>query len=119
MALFYINGQDYRGGKENCKLSGSGFDSHLALMDYSKFNKDEIETIIGNYFNREDVKKMFEEARPKHYVWEEDGQRYSAWEIGKGLLTGDGGKELYDKAFHAAMKKGFEKMKKQSKKWKK
>ena len=38
--------------------------------------------------------KMF---TPKHYVWEEDGQHFSCWEIQPGLYTGDLGYENYCK----------------------
>jgi len=34
---------------------------------------------------------------PKHYVWEEDGVKYSCWELAPGLSTGDKGFELYQK----------------------
>lgn len=43
---------------------------------------------------------------PKHHVWEEDGIRYSSWEISPGMFTGDGGKEMYDKV----LKEEFEKL---------
>lgn len=39
----------------------------------------------------------------KHYVWEEDGQKFSAWKIGN-LMTGDGGYEMFLKALHKELK---------------
>lgn len=35
---------------------------------------------------------------PKHYVWEDENGQYSAWEIVPGMVTGDGGMELFSKA---------------------
>lgn len=41
---------------------------------------------------------------PKHYVWEEDGVRYSSWEISPGVFTGDNGKEMFNKAMEEELK---------------
>lgn len=45
------------------------------------------------------IKEIFtkKEFYPKHYVWVEDGVKYSAWEIAPGTMTGDGGMEMLHK----------------------
>lgn len=51
---------------------------------------EEIKTKLKEVFKDKDF-------YPKHYVWEEDGVKYSAWEISPGTMTGDGGMETYSK----------------------
>ena len=54
-----------------------------------------LEEAIKSYF-KENPKKL-DDFSPKHYTGtNEDGTKYSYWKIGN-LITGDGGKELYDK----------------------
>ena len=63
------------------------------------------ETLNG--FWKENPKEP-REPKITHYEWEEDGQKYSSWKIDTGnsiLNTGDGGMELFLKAF----KEGFNK----------
>jgi hypothetical protein len=74
-----------------------GFESHSALNNYM-FLEEDLKAKVDEFFNMEDIKKKLKESFVKHYVWEEDGQRYSAWEIGKGIMTGDGGYEMFVKA---------------------
>ena len=72
-------------------------------MNY--LTKEEIEQEIRAYFNKESTLKAFEDAMPKHYVWQEDGTKCSAWEIkagGMSILTGDGGMEMYLKELKKA-----------------
>lgn len=73
-------------------------------MKNKNLSLEELEKAIKGYF-RENPKVI--DIFPKHFTGEnEDVTRYSYWKIGN-LVTGDGGKEMFDKEF----KKIFGKLK--------
>lgn len=69
----------------------------MSNNEYPKdFSLAELTGAINEYFHRPGVRKEFEDLEPINYRWvDEDGRQCSAWKIGD-LMTGDGGKAMYD-----------------------
>lgn len=67
-------------------------------MKNTNLSLEELSEVIKGYF-KENPNAQESSIFPKHFTGNnEDGTRYSYWKIGN-LITGDGGKEMFDKAF--------------------
>lgn len=79
-------------------------------MNNKDLSLEKLQKSIQGYFE-ENPEVQESSIFPKHFTGNnEDGTRYSYWKIGN-IITGDGGKELFDKAFEKEIQKRFGKLK--------
>jgi hypothetical protein len=68
-------------------------------MKNKKLTQKDIEEAISSFF-KDNPEKKEEFPLMKNTKWEdEDGNKYSSWQIGKNLHTGDGGAEMFMNTF--------------------
>jgi hypothetical protein len=71
------------------------------------FTLAEFEKQIEEYLGKISPNQKFIDLTPINYRWiDEEGRQCSAWKLGD-LMTGDGGKAMYDKAIKDAIEQGF------------
>lgn len=72
----------------------------MKKKDYKDLKLSDIEDAMSQLMMKGEP-KVTRIPSIKHYVWEEDGQKYSSWKIDTGssiINCGDTGMELFEKA---------------------
>lgn len=83
----------------------NGFRKLISKQADSPISESQLkEYLLSIFHNLPSPKKKSLDKYPIHYVWEEDGEQYSMWQIAPGILTGAKGFELYQQALQKHIK---------------